>query len=63
MWLVHKDAEEDKDYNLKEMIWMWDKTTIADKRPAKNKLKGSSIASSITINLMLIKSEIELRNS
>ena len=31
MWLVHKDAEEGKDYNIEEMKWMWDVTTIADK--------------------------------
>ena len=40
MWLVHKDTEEDKDYNLAEMIWMWDKTTIADKRIIENNQKG-----------------------
>ena len=40
MWLVHKDAEEGKDYNLEEMRWMWDKTTIADKRIIENNQKG-----------------------
>ena len=40
MWLVHKDAEEGKDYNLKEMIWLWDKTTIADKRIIEDNQKG-----------------------
>ena len=24
MWLVHKDAEQGKDYYVDEMIWMWD---------------------------------------
>ena len=40
MWLVHKDAEEGKDYNLKDMIWLWDKTTIADKRIIEDNQKG-----------------------
>ena len=40
MWLVHKDAEEGKDYNLEEMKWMWDVTTIADKRIIENNQKG-----------------------
>jgi len=40
MWLVHKDAEEGKDYNLKEMIWMWDETTKADKRIIEDNQKG-----------------------
>ena len=40
MWLVHKDAEEGKDYNLEDIIWMWDKTTIADKRIIENNQKG-----------------------
>ncbi len=40
MWLVHKDAEEGKDYNLKEITWMWDVTTIADKRIIEDNQKG-----------------------
>ena len=40
MWLVHRDAEEGKDYNLEEMIWMWDETTKADKRIIENNQKG-----------------------
>ena len=40
MWLVHKDAEEGLDYNVDEMIWMWDVTTIADKRIIENNQKG-----------------------
>ena len=40
MWLVHKDAEEGKDYNLEEMTWMWDLTTIADKKIIENNQKG-----------------------
>ena len=40
MWLVHKDAKEGIDYNVDEMIWMWDVTTIADKRIIENNQKG-----------------------
>ena len=40
MWLVHKDAIEGKDYNLENMVWMWDKTTIADKKIIENNQKG-----------------------
>ena len=40
MWLVHKDAEEGKDYNIEEMKWMWDVTTIADKRIIEDNQKG-----------------------
>ena len=36
----HKDAEEGKDYDLNNMTWMWDKTTIADKRIIENNQKG-----------------------
>ena len=40
MWLVDKDAEEGIDYDLKNIIWMWDKTTIADKKIIENNQKG-----------------------
>ncbi len=40
MWLVHKDAEEGKDYDIEEMKWMWDITTIADKRIIEDNQKG-----------------------
>lgn len=30
-WLVRGDAEEGKDYDLQELIWLWDVTTHADK--------------------------------
>jgi len=32
IWLVHKDAEEGKNFDREKMIWLWDVTTIADKR-------------------------------
>lgn len=31
-WLVRADAEEGKDYDKEELIWLWDVTTHADKR-------------------------------
>ena len=40
MWLVHEDAIEGKDYNLNNLIWMWDQTTIADKKIIENNQKG-----------------------
>jgi len=30
-WLVNGDAQEGKDYNLSDLTWLWDVTTIADK--------------------------------
>ena len=32
IWMVRADAEEGKDYDKEKMIWLWDVTTIADKR-------------------------------
>jgi len=40
MWLVHQDAIEGKDYDLNDLIWMWDQTTIADKKIIENNQKG-----------------------
>ena len=40
MWLVDKDAVEGIDYNLENIIWMWDKTTIADKKIIEDNQKG-----------------------
>ena len=39
-WLVRGDAEEGKDYNVDELIWLWDITTAADKRIIVNNWKG-----------------------
>ncbi len=39
-WLVRSDAEEGKDYNADELIWLWDITTAADKRIIVNNWKG-----------------------
>ena len=39
-WLVNETAEEGKDYKLDELIWLWDITTIADKRIIENNQQG-----------------------
>ena len=40
IWLVNESAEEGKDYKLDELIWLWDVTTIADKRIIENNQEG-----------------------
>ena len=39
-WLVRSDAEEGKDYDVEELTWLWDVTTIADKEIVSNNSKG-----------------------
>ena len=39
-WLVNETAEEGKDYKLDELIWLWDITTIADKRIIEDNQEG-----------------------
>ena len=39
-WLVRGDAEEGKDYDVDELIWLWDVTTEADKTIIVNNSKG-----------------------
>ncbi len=39
-WLVNGDAVEGKDYDLKRLIWLWDVTTIADKRIIESNALG-----------------------
>lgn len=39
-WLVHEDAEEGRDYDLNELIWLWDVTTLADKRIIEDNQAG-----------------------
>jgi Rieske 2Fe-2S family protein len=39
-WLVNGDAEEGKDYNLAQLVWLWDITTKADKRIIENNALG-----------------------
>lgn len=31
IWLVHEDAQEGRDYDVKRLTWLWDVTTVADK--------------------------------
>ncbi len=39
-WLVRGDAEEGKDYDVDELVWLWDVTTHADKTIIVNNWKG-----------------------
>jgi len=39
-WLVRGDAEEGKDYDVEELIWLWDVTTKADKEIIVNNSRG-----------------------
>ncbi len=39
-WLVRGDAEEGKDYNKEELMYLWDITTEADKEIIVNNRKG-----------------------
>jgi len=39
-WLVNGSAVEGKDYQLDELTWLWDVTTIADKTIIENNQKG-----------------------
>jgi len=32
MWLVAKDAREGSDYDIEALTWLWDITSLADKR-------------------------------
>ena len=40
IWLVRDSAVEGKDYNLPDLIWMWDVTTRADKRIIEDNRRG-----------------------
>ena len=39
-WLVRSDAEEGEDYDVDELTWLWDVTTISDKEIIVNNSKG-----------------------
>ena len=41
-WLVNGDAEEGRDYDKDKLIWLWDVTTVADKRIIENNAAGVS---------------------
>jgi Rieske 2Fe-2S family protein len=40
IWLVRDDAREGKDYGLDRLKWMWDVTSIADKRIINHNQRG-----------------------
>lgn len=40
VWLVNETAQEGKDYRLDELTWLWDVTTVADKRIIEDNQKG-----------------------
>jgi phenylpropionate dioxygenase-like ring-hydroxylating dioxygenase large terminal subunit len=40
IWLVHEDAEEGEDYDLERLKWLWDVTTVADKRIIEKNQEG-----------------------
>ncbi|MDE0884322.1 MAG: aromatic ring-hydroxylating dioxygenase subunit alpha [Myxococcota bacterium] len=40
LWLVDAKAEEGVDYRVEDLIWLWDVTSIADKRIIENNQKG-----------------------
>ncbi|HEY7840606.1 MAG TPA: SRPBCC family protein, partial [Gammaproteobacteria bacterium] len=39
-WLVRGDAVEGKDYDVSRLKWLWDVTTIADKRIIEDNAAG-----------------------
>jgi len=39
-WLINGDAEDGKDYDKDKLTWLWDVTTVADKRIIENNAKG-----------------------
>ncbi len=41
-WLVNGDAEQDKDYDVARLSWLWDVTTLADKRIIEYNAEGVS---------------------
>ena len=43
-WLVNEAAQEGKDYDRDDLTWLWDITTIADKRIIENNQNGINSA-------------------
>ena len=39
-WFVRGDAEEGRDYDVDELTWLWDRTTLADEKIIVNNWKG-----------------------
>lgn len=40
IWLVDKDAVEDRDYDLKKLTWLWTVTTLEDKKIIEHTARG-----------------------
>jgi Rieske 2Fe-2S family protein len=40
VWLVKEDAREGRDYDLQRLTWMWDVTTLADKKIIEHNQRG-----------------------
>jgi Rieske 2Fe-2S family protein len=40
VWLVDEDAQEDRDYDFRRLTWMWDVTTVADKKIIEHNQQG-----------------------
>ena len=40
IWLVHEDAVEGRDYDRDRLIWLWDVTTVADKKIIEKNQEG-----------------------
>lgn len=40
IWLVHKDAEEGKDYDFDKLTWLWKVTTAEDKKIIEHTSRG-----------------------
>jgi Rieske 2Fe-2S family protein len=39
-WFVNESAVQGEDYQLEQLTWLWDVTTIADKTIIRNNQKG-----------------------
>jgi Rieske 2Fe-2S family protein len=39
-WMVRGDAVEGKDYDVDELVWLWDITTLADEKIIVDNWKG-----------------------
>ena len=40
IWMVHEDAQVGRDYDLDRLLWLWDLTTIADKKIIEKNQEG-----------------------
>lgn len=42
IWLVQSDAQEGRDFHLDDLVWLWDVTSIADKRIIEDNHAGAT---------------------